>query len=147
MVKRNDLIHEEQGISILFSKIVDAQSKVDKFDYDKFDWGEFRYLIELWRFCEKWVKKSGTCRNNTSFFIRIRGFFERIDELKKYNLNNYLAASMLTLFIFVKLCGFENVKDALEFLKENKQWGNIIFGNNIPSEGTVSSFKKKFAVI
>jgi hypothetical protein len=68
---------------------------------------------------------------------------ERIDELNNYNLNNYAAASMLTLFIFVKLCGFENVKGTLEFLKENKQWSNIIFGNNIPSQGTVSSLKKK----
>ncbi len=101
----------------------------------------------MWRFYEKWVKKSGNFRNKISFFITIRGFLERIDELNNYTLNNYAAASMLTLFIFVKLYGFGNVKDALEFLKENKQWSNIIFGNNIPSQGTVSSFKKKLVVI
>ena len=41
-----------------------------------------------------------------------------------------------------KLCGFEKVKDALEFLNRNKEWGDIIFGNTIPTKGTVSSFKK-----
>jgi len=120
--------------------------QTDEFNYDTFDWRKLGYLLELRRFWEKWVKRSETFKNIKDFFIRIRKFLEGIKGLNKYNLINYRAASMLTFFIFVKLCGFEKVKDALTFLNKNKEWEDIIFEDNIPSGGTISSFKKNWVM-
>jgi hypothetical protein len=141
-ITNGKITFQENESDVIFESI-NKILQTDEFDYDPFDWGKLGYLLELRRFWEKWVKKSETFRNIEDFFIWIRKFLDGVEGLNKYNLVNYPASSMLTFFIFVKLCGFKKVNAALTFLNKNKHWRTIIFGDKIPSGGTISSFKKK----
>jgi hypothetical protein len=144
-ITKGKITFQENESDVIFESI----SKIlqtNESNYDTFDWGKLGYLLELRRFLEKWVKRSETFRNIEDFFIWIRKFLDGINELNKYNLVNYPASSMLTFFIFVKLCGFKKVNAALTFLNKNKIWRTIIFGDKIPSEGTISSFKKNWVM-
>jgi hypothetical protein len=110
------------------------------FDYDSYDWGCLRYMIELWIFLNRLSKQ-----NITS----IRGFFNTSliwlsenEELRKYDGQDYTAASMLSFFLFAKLARL-NIEEALEALSSNKSWMKRIGFEKVPTKGAVTKFKKR----
>ena len=110
------------------------------FDYDSYDWGCLRYLLELWFFLNR-LRKRGI-KGSRDFFNTARFWLSENEELRKYDGHDYTAASMLTLFLFAKLARMK-IEEALEFLSANKSCMKLMGFEKVPSKGTVTKFRMR----
>ena len=110
------------------------------FDYDSYDWGCLRYMIELWIFLNM-LSKQGI-RSIRGFFNTSHIWLSENEELRKYDGQDYTAASMLSFFLFAKLARL-NIEEALESLSTNKSWMKLIDFEKVPTKGAVTKFRKR----
>ena len=115
-----------------------GQSSV--FDYDSYDWGCLRYLLELWFFLNRRRKRG--ISGCLDFFNTARLWLSENEELRKYDGQDHTAASMLALFLFAKLARL-NIEEALEFLSANKYCMKLIGFEQVPTKGTVTKFRTR----
>jgi len=119
----------------------DTGAQPSDFDYDSHDWGCLRYQLELWCFLNRLRKRDGArgCRdllNTTLTWLTAN------EELRKYDGQDYTAASMLSIFIFAKLSRM-NMEETLDFLTSNKSRMKQIGLETVPTKGAVTKFKKR----
>ncbi|RJS81146.1 hypothetical protein CW713_06650 [Methanophagales archaeon] len=108
------------------------------FDYDSYDRRCPRYVLELWIFLNR-IGKEG--------IMTIWGFFNLIwlsgnEELRKYDGQDYTAASMLSFFLFVKLARMK-IEEALDFLSSNKSCMKLMGLEKVPTKWAVTKFRER----
>jgi len=123
-----------------FTAIFDRRGQSGAFDYNSYDWGCLRYMMELWIFLNR-LSKQGI-RSIRGFFNTSRIWLRENEELRKYDGLDYTAASMLSFFLFAKLAR-QNVEEALDALSSNKTYMKLIGFEKVPTKGAVTKFKKR----
>jgi len=123
--------------------LFDRRGQSGAFDYDSYDWGCLRYLMELWIFLNR-LSKQGI-RSIRGFFNASLIWLSENEELRKYDGKDYTAASMLSLFLFAKLARL-NIEEALESLSSNKSCMKLIGFEKVPKKGAVTKFRKRMNV-
>jgi hypothetical protein len=123
-----------------FNELFNRRGQSDAFDYDSYDWGCLRYMLELWIFLNR-LNKQGI-RSIRGFFNTSLIWLSENEELRKYDGQDYTAASMLSFFLFAKLARL-NIEEALESLSSNKSWMKLIGFEKVPTKGAVTKFRKR----
>jgi uncharacterized protein with GYD domain len=120
------------------SKLLNIKGQSSAFDYDSYDWGCLRYMLELWIFLNR-LSKQGI-RTIRLFFNTARLRLSENEELRKYDGQDYTAASMLSFFLFAKLARLK-IEEALDFLSSNKSCMKLMGLEKVPTKGTVTKFR------
>ena len=120
--------------------LFDRRGQSGAFDYDSYDWGCLRYMMELWIFLNRLSKKG--IRSIRGFFNASLIWLSENEELRKYDGQDYTAASMLSFFLFAKLARL-NIEEALESLSSNKSCMKLIGFEKVPTKGAVTKFRKR----
>jgi len=102
-----------------------------EFDYDSCDWGCLRYMLELWIFLNR-LSKQGI-RTIRGFFNTSLIWLSENEELRKYDGQDYTAASMLSVFLFAKLARMK-IEEALDFLSSNNSCMKQIGFERVPTK-------------
>lgn len=88
------------------------------FNFDSYDWGCLRYMLELRIFLDR-LRKCGI-RSIGGFFDDVLIWLTAKKELRRYDGRDYTAASMITFFLFVKLAKMK-IEDALTFFPKTSR--------------------------
>jgi|GEM_PF-996224 len=122
------------------NELFDRRGQSSAFDYDSYDWGCLRYLLELWIFLNR-LSKQGI-RTIWDFFNTARLRLSENEELRKYDGQDYTAASMLSFFLFAKLARMK-IEEALGFLSSNKSYMKLMGLEHVPTKGTATKFRER----
>jgi len=122
------------------NELFDRRGQSSPFEYNTFDWGCLRYMLELWIFLNR-LSKQGI-RTIRDFFNTSLIWLSENEELRKYDGQDYSAASMLSFFLFAKLARMK-IEEALDFLSSNKSWMKRIGFEHVPAKGTVTKFRER----
>ncbi|MDI6886960.1 MAG: hypothetical protein QMD22_11620, partial [archaeon] len=122
------------------NELFDTKSQLSAFDYDSYDWGCLRYLLEMLIFLNR-RRKQGI-RAIPDFFNTTLLWLSAKEELRRYDGQDHTAASMLTFLLFAKLARMK-VEEALDFLSSNKLWMKRIGFEHVPAKGTVTKFRER----
>ncbi|NQE06452.1 hypothetical protein C5S32_11335 [ANME-1 cluster archaeon GoMg1] len=122
------------------NKLLNIKGQSSVFDYDSYDWGCLRYMLELWIFLNR-LSKQGI-RTIRVFFNTARLRLSENEELRKYDGQDYTAASMLSFFLFAKLARLK-IEEALDFLSSNKSCMKLMGFEKVPTKGTVTKFRER----
>jgi hypothetical protein len=120
--------------------LFDRKGQLNASGYDSYDWGCLRYMLELWIFLNR-LSKQGI-RTIRSFFSTTLLWLRENEELRKYDGQDYSAASMLSFFLFAKLARMK-VEEALDVLSSNKSCMKLIGFEKVPTKGTVTKFRDR----
>ncbi|MCW3132901.1 MAG: hypothetical protein N2V78_00990 [Methanophagales archaeon] len=99
------------------NRLFNRGGQSNAFDCDSYDWGCLRYMLELWIFLNR-LSKQGI-RTIRDFFNASLIWLSGNEELRKYDVQEYTAASLLSFFLFAKLARMK-IEEALGFLSSNK---------------------------
>jgi len=106
-------MEEENEFKEKVNELFDTKSQLGSFDYDSYNWGCLRYMIELWIFL---------CRRRKQGLRTIPGFFSTVllwlaarEELKRYDGQDYTAASMLMFLLFTIGDLIAHITDCMDF--------------------------------
>jgi hypothetical protein len=120
--------------------LFDRKGQLNASDYDSYDWGCLRYMLELWIFLNR-LSKQGI-RTIRSFFNTALLWLRENEELRKYDGHDYTAASMLSFFLFAKLARMK-IEEGLDFLSSNKSCMKLIGFEKVPTKGTLTKFRDR----
>ncbi|MCW3130902.1 MAG: hypothetical protein N2V75_12520 [Methanophagales archaeon] len=95
------------------NRLFNRGGQSNAFDYDSFNWGCLRYMLELWIFLNR-LSKQGI-RTIRDFFNTSLIWLSGNEELRKYDGQDYTAASMLSFFLFAKLARMK-IEEGLDFV-------------------------------
>ncbi|RLG32634.1 hypothetical protein DRN97_06905 [Methanosarcinales archaeon] len=122
------------------NELFDRRGQSSAFEYDTFDWGCLRYMLELWIFLNR-ISKEGIMTIR-SFFNATLAWLSGNEELRRYDGQDYSAASMLSFFLFVKLARMK-IEEALDFLSSNKSCMKLMGLEKVPTKGAVTKFRER----
>ena len=122
------------------NELFDRRGQSSAFEYDTFDWGCLRYMLELWIFLNR-LSKQGI-RTIRDFFNASLIWLSGNEELRKYDGQDYTAASMLSFFLFAKLARMK-IEEGLDFLSSNKSCMELMGLEKVPTKGTVTKFRER----
>ncbi|MEA1894869.1 MAG: hypothetical protein U9N36_06680 [Euryarchaeota archaeon] len=131
---------EENEFHEQFDALFKTKNELNIFDFDSYDWGCLRYMLELRIFLSR-LRKCGI-RSIGGFFSDVLIWLTAKEELRRYDGRDYTAASMITFFLFVKLARMK-IEEALAFLSSNKSWMKRIGFEEVPAKGTVTKFRER----
>ncbi|MEA1895586.1 MAG: hypothetical protein U9N36_10395 [Euryarchaeota archaeon] len=95
---------EENEFHEQFDALFKTKKELNDFDFDSYDWGCLRYILELRIFLGR-LRKCGI-RSIGGFFGDVLIWLTAKEELRRYDGRDYTAASMITFFLFVKHWSF-----------------------------------------
>lgn len=133
-------MEEENEFKEKVNELFDIKRHLSSFDFDSYNWGCLRYMLELWIFLCR-LRKQGI-RTIQDFFKTVILWLTAREELKRYDGQDYTAASMLTFLLFTKLARL-NTEEALCFLSSNKLWMKKLGFEKVPAKGTVTKFRER----
>ena len=122
------------------NRLFNRGGQSNAFDYDSFNWGCLRYMLELWIFLNR-LSKQGI-RTIRDFFNTSLIWLSGNEELRKYDGQDYTAASMLSFFLFAKLARMK-IEEGLDFLSSNKSCMELMGLEKVPTKGTVTKFRER----
>jgi len=123
-----------------FDALFRTKNELNNFNFDFYDWGCLRYMLELWIFLGR--RRKHGIRSIDRFFGDVLIWLTAKEELRRYDGRDYTAASMITFFLFVKLARMK-IEEALAFLSSNKSWMKRIGFEKVPAKGTVTKFRER----
>ena len=133
-------MEEEKEFQERLSELFDTKKQLSHFDYDYYDWGCLRYLLELLIFLNRRHKQG--IQSISGFFANVLFWLSAKEELRRYDGQDHTAASMLTFLLFTKLARMKT-EEALDFLSSNKLWRKRMGFEHVPAKGTVTKFRER----
>lgn len=133
-------MEEENEFHEQLNELFETKKQLNNFDFDSYDWGCLRYILELWIFLNR--RRKDGIQSIGGFFDGILVWLAAKEELRRYDGRDYTAASMITFFLFAKLARMK-IEEALDFLSSDRSWMKRIGFEKVPAKGTVTKFRDR----